>query len=223
MHRDYINDEAFLLRFWAKINKTQNCWLWTSATYPSGYGHITYQKRCLRATRVMYELAYKIYPGKLFVCHHCDNPICVNPEHLFLGTPKDNVADMFKKGRQHKRHGEHSPGSKLTDKKVLEVIKLTKKGMTQLEIANQFNIRQSNISAILNGNRWTHITGLTKSVGKANGEGHPMSKLTAEKVLKIRELYKTGNYTHVELGKKFGMSMGHTKRITQGRCWKHLL
>lgn len=84
------------------------CWPWTGSATHLGYGLIRgtgSPGKQLMATRVSWELAYGFHPGKLFVCHRCDNPPCVNPSHLFLGTHQDNMDDMVRKGRQRPRGG----------------------------------------------------------------------------------------------------------------------
>lgn len=92
--------EIELSRFQAKINKTDTCWLWTASVSIKGYGFFRLSRVTIYAHRIAYWLAYGIDPGSLLVCHTCDTPACVNPDHLFLGTHKDNQDDKVKKNRQ---------------------------------------------------------------------------------------------------------------------------
>src|SRR5713226_5546175 len=81
-------------RFWAKVEKTDGCWLWLAATNPKGYGVFSVDKKTNNvefAHRVSYRLHYGEIPGDMRILHHCDNPTCVRPEHLFIGTPDDNM------------------------------------------------------------------------------------------------------------------------------------
>jgi len=75
------------------------CWIWTRCTSRQGYGQITICRKTIPASRVSYELFVGPIPDGMFVCHSCDTPPCVNPAHLWIGSPKDNVSDMIKKGR----------------------------------------------------------------------------------------------------------------------------
>lgn len=92
-------------RFWAKVQKSDGCWIWTGGTQRGGYGH--FNKRSddpvtsWRAHRVAYELSVGPIPDGMNLCHTCDNRKCVRPDHMFLGMQKDNIADMYSKGRNY--------------------------------------------------------------------------------------------------------------------------
>ena len=97
-------------RFWDKINKTDSCWIWSAST-TRGYGRLMIKKNVtIAAHRYSAMLHFGMFDSRLLVLHKCDNPACVNPEHLFLGTEKDNMVDMVSKGRsfgQKKTHCKH--------------------------------------------------------------------------------------------------------------------
>lgn len=111
-------------RFLEKIefDALTGCWLWTGARHPQGYGFIKRKDGTqLRAHRVAYELAYGPIPPGLQVCHRCDNPRCIRPGHLFLGTARDNAADMVAKGRAARNAGERNGGALLTRPQVVQI------------------------------------------------------------------------------------------------------
>lgn len=96
-------------------------------------------------------------PGTL-VCHHCDNPPCVNPAHLFLGAPTDNMQDMIKKGRQRFRRGADAGAAKLTEDQVREIRGLLDAGHPQRGIASEYGVQQMTISHIATGRSWGWLT-----------------------------------------------------------------
>lgn len=102
-------------RFWEKVDKSGDCWLWTAFVSPDGYGKFWKNdiQRGYAANRMSWELTHGEIPDGVLVCHTCDTPLCVKPSHLFLGTPKDNALDCAKKLRQTSR--------KLTPVQVLEI------------------------------------------------------------------------------------------------------
>ena len=99
--------EAEVVRFWEKVEITETCWNWTRAKRSRGYGAFGVRRlnRVFDAHRLSWEFSYGPIPPGLFVCHHCDNPACVRPDHLFIGTHQDNMDDMKSKGRQGERRG----------------------------------------------------------------------------------------------------------------------
>lgn len=106
-------------RFWSKVRKTDTCWLWVGSNNDSGYGTMTIHSRSYRPSRISYAM-HKADPIGLKVLHTCDNPKCVNPKHLFLGTDQDNSDDKVAKGRQQK--GERHWNNKLTNTERSEIL-----------------------------------------------------------------------------------------------------
>lgn len=147
-------------RFWPKVDKRglDDCWEWTGCRVTYGYGQIRQGRRCgrkLLSHRVSWELHNSTIPTGMYVCHSCDNPPCVNPRHLFLGTNKDNQEDARRKGRRI--FGERSPHAKLTDRKVIRMRRIRKTGLSQEKIAAMFSISLSQTQKILKGEKWKHV------------------------------------------------------------------
>lgn len=141
-------------RFWEKVDRKgpNDCWEWTAARYKKGYGCFDINGRQWHAHRYVLVLIGVDVPDNLLVCHHCDNPPCVNPDHLFLGTAADNSADMVQKGRA--AVGTDNARSKLTEKDVLQIRRSKESRKT---LARQFNISQQHISDIKHRNVWRHL------------------------------------------------------------------
>lgn len=137
-------------RFWSKVDKKHisGCWLWMANKNTQGYGSFDIDGKGKRAHRVAYELHYGSIPKGKLVCHHCDNPSCVRPDHLFLGTQQDNVNDMVRKGRACR---------KLTDEQILSMRALYKNGISYKELSQQFDTVFDNVYKIINRQTWKHI------------------------------------------------------------------
>lgn len=148
-------------RFFSKVEMIpfHECWEWIGAKRPKGHGCLLYKRGTnimTAAHRVSYELHRGPVPRHLFVCHKCDNPSCVNPNHLFLGTNQDNVNDMLSKGRQRK--GSNKPGAKLNEEKARNILELyNSKKMTQSELVRKFGVTKCVIKRIITRTGWKHI------------------------------------------------------------------
>ena len=141
-------------RFWSKVDKSGDCWEWKAYRDKDGYGNISIDNKTIRAHRVSWELENGKINGELQCLHKCDNPPCVNPAHLFLGTNQDNVTDKVNKGRNPQ--GSQSKLSKLTDADVDE-IREHGDYFTRQEIANYYGIQKAAVQKILYYKRWNHI------------------------------------------------------------------
>jgi len=142
-------------RFWAKVDKSGNCWEWTASLYKDGYGCFGINGGIARAHRISYKWHFGEIPEGLSVCHTCDNPKCVNPKHLFLGTHQENVADMVKKKRQ--RFGTQCWNAKLNPTAVREIRKKVKSGTAYPELANKYNVTVHQIWAVVHRKTWRHV------------------------------------------------------------------
>jgi hypothetical protein len=96
-------------RFLNKVYKTDSCWLWTGAKSNTGYGHMTISKKTVKVHRLSYEIFKGEIPDRMIILHSCDTPLCVNPEHLSIGTKKENSTDAVKKKRLYNQKKTHCP------------------------------------------------------------------------------------------------------------------
>ncbi len=149
-------NERFKELFWSKVEKTETCWNWKAFKDRQGYGLFCIKSTgTTRAPRVSYQLHHPHETIKGYaICHTCDNPGCVNPEHLFKGTWKDNLQDMVKKGRSKK--GERANMAKLTDKQVIEIRANPQTGPTAF--AKMFGTCHATIINARDGKTWQHIS-----------------------------------------------------------------
>lgn len=140
-------------RFFKYVEKTNTCWNWTGARHKFGYGHFAMYGRQGTTHRFSWEFHYGKIPKGKFVLHTCDNPPCVNPKHLWLGTTQENTADKTMKGRQIR--GEDVPVSKLKWNQVDEIRKLYETGKyTQRQLAKMYGVTQCPIARIVRNTGW---------------------------------------------------------------------
>lgn len=161
--REYCCTKCKLL---GEVTKRKNgCWEWKGNLHNNGYGYTTMYETNKREH--VHRISYRVFKGEipegLCVCHQCDNRKCINPEHLWLGTHKDNNQDCIKKGRQavgdkkNPRRGEKNPHAKLTDEKVKEIRKLIKSGKRCTVIAREYGVCSSVIYGVRDRKGWKHI------------------------------------------------------------------
>jgi hypothetical protein len=162
-------------RFWALVDTSGDCWEWTASRMRSGYGRITVTtdrgKSQALAHRVAYELTHGPIPAGLVICHRCDNPACVRPDHLFADTQAVNMRDMTAKGRRARgerqglrlhpecaARGERVASAKLTAEQVREIRRSYEAGeLTQKQIGRKYGVSQSGISLLIRRLNWRHV------------------------------------------------------------------
>ncbi len=176
MNKLILRDELsldFQKAFWSKTDCVEGgaCWLWKAAKTTHGYGAVKIAGRVLFAHRVAYALINRSTPVDKLVCHSCDNPACINPLHLFLGSHADNSRDMRNKNRQaigarngtktcpaSIARGDKHGRSILSSEQVANIKRLLSAGETCRKIGSMFGVGRSTVGEIKRGRTWTHIS-----------------------------------------------------------------
>lgn len=148
--------------FWSNVSigNDKDCWEWIALSGTNQYAQTHFNGKSIRCHRLAYELTYGEILDGMLVCHHCDNPPCCNPKHLFLGTHQDNIDDRERKGRN--------------------------------------------------------------KLPKVKGENHGNHKLTNNQIIKIRNLYSSGNYSYRLLSKMYSVSFSQIRNIVKRKAWSHI-
>jgi hypothetical protein len=208
-------------RFERQHKKGDGCWEWTAAKDADGYGKFKGE-----ACGVIYTSAHRYswvlhngrpVPEGLVVCHSCDNPSCVNPAHLWLGTNDDNMKDKVAKGRQRVPRGEEHPDALLTEAQVRAIL-VDPRPYTAL--AAEYGVKPSTIGSVKNRVSWAHIDSEVvkdpyASQGHRRGKG---SKLTEEIVRAIKASTEPGK----ALAERYGVTPQLITNIRKRRVWKHV-
>lgn len=166
INADATIDERLRFHGW-KVEQvtsyTSPCWLYQGRINRTGYGQFAYQNKELTVSRMAYHVWVGPVPDDSFVLHRCDVRHCINPQHLFLGTHKENMKDMADKDRAPKMRGELNGWHKLTNEDVIAIRKRRKAGEILRTMAEQFGVSESCISSVCTGKSWKWLTeGLTE-------------------------------------------------------------
>lgn len=213
-----------LERFLQKFDRPEEgCWLWNGDILDSGYALFYNGAKQVSAHRFSYETYRGQIPKGLCVLHKCDVRHCVRPDHLFLGTHKDNGQDMALKGRSLR--GVRNNNSKLTEATVLEIRKEFAAGKSLNQVSRERGLNLKSVQSLRRGLSWKHVGGpifpekMTPQMfaGSKNGR----AKLTEEQVLQIKAAYLSGE-TPTKLAKRFEISRRSVANIVSGRSWKHV-
>lgn len=210
-------------RFWSKVKVTESCWLWCAGKNGDGYGSFWYKGRPMGAHIVSFEDEYGCsVPSGLCVCHTCDNPPCIRPDHLWIGTRLDNWNDMRLKGRH--THGESHAKAILNTQDIIDIRRLRSDGISAVAIAKWYGIPGVTVSPILRGEAWKHVLGAADmSISTANkGSKVPSAKLHEDDIHVIRNLI-AHNRSVTAIATMFGVSRAAIRLIRQRRTWKHVI
>lgn len=196
------------------------CWLWMAAVSSSGYGAIKLGRGMQLAHRVSWMIHRGSIPPGSLVCHRCDTRSCVNSDHLFLGSPQDNMDDMRNKGRQDYPAGQRHSHAALSDR---DVYAIRASGLTSVEVSRRFGIAECTANQILHRKAWNHLSPRLDEVSPpprrhAQGSALPQTKLTEESVLAIRADQRSSSV----VGKSYGVSGSLVLQIRKRLVWRHL-
>lgn len=206
--------EAVKERFERLFERGLGCW---EVRTPS-YGTFRVADKSFVSSRVAYVIYKRRIPNGLCVLHRCDNPRCVNPDHLFIGTVQANNIDKLVKGRQARGEGNHA---KLTEDEVRAI--RTDMSASSADMARFYGVSRPTISLIRRGKKWAHapfdpVLAAGIKVDRPRGESHRSSVL---KEAEVREIHAAKG-THAAIGARYGVSASAVDNIKLGRRWVHL-
>lgn len=201
------------------------CWIWTGhCEKKRGYGQIGWHGKSMKAHRVAFLLANGFLPDDLEVCHSCDNPPCVNPKHLWLGTHQENVDDRERKGRNIVPKGEKHGRHKLTETQVKEIRQIYARGGISMEkLGAQYDVSKVTVCNIVNHYHWDEANRRQRGHERGGkGEKAGNHKLTETQVREIRFLYAQGDISHQKIADRYGMTKTQIGDIIRRKSWSHI-
>ncbi len=209
-------------RFWSHVTKTPDgCWLWNGAKDRHGYGKFLTNSPL--AHRIAYLLVKGEIPNGLELLHGCDNPPCINPDHLSPGTHKENLAEAGKKGRMGPKT------RKLSQSDVDRIRQRYLAGDLAPRIAADYRIHSRHVTRLVRGDRWSRGYQPPKDFDRIAlsrqphfGENHPHHRFTEGQVREMRAKYRAGNSSLVLIAQEFNTDPTSVRRIVKGTAWSHL-
>lgn len=192
------------------------CWLWMGYILPDGYGRIWGGKdigRNLGTHQAAYTVFVGPIPPGMFVCHKCDTPACIRPDHLFLGTCQDNANDMVSKKRH--KFGSRIARTNLTEQQVSDILSDLR---SYPEIAKDYGVTEDVICRIQIGRSWKHVDGTRIRRGQVRGTRAHAAKLTESDIPLIR----SDTRPLLQIAKAYGVSWTAIKAIKSGKSWRHV-
>jgi transposase len=205
-------------RIESHIISRENCWITNHKIDVNGRPRISVDGKSYILARVVYKLYKGDFPNNLFVCHTCDNPLCINPEHLYIGDNAEKGHNTKKRNRQAK--GSTIGSAKLNETQVLKVKQLLVEGKLSLrQIGQMFGVSATTISLINNGKSWTHVEGIGATIDESrSGKSF---KLNEGKVKQIKKLIAEG-MSLTRIGNLFGVSVSTISEIKHNKAWIHV-
>lgn len=205
------------MSLYEKVVIQEGCWGWKASINHRGYGTMRFKNKKMNAHRVSWIIHTDIDPKDKNVCHSCDNRLCCNPKHLFLGTQQDNINDMMRKGRKKPLKGEKCPWAKLTEKDIHMMLALFEKGHTNKSVGALFNIHGATAGEIKRGEIWGHIGDRSSIIKK----GTHMRRLNKDTALLVKQRL-LNNEKVSDLAKEYKLSSGSIHNIKKEKTWKNI-